>query len=64
MHALTIKPFEIVYVCNLLVPKPITESKFDENIAFMNKKEIELDCDLEPEIVEKEISKILSTNNF
>ncbi len=64
MHTITIEPFEITYVCNLLVPKPISESKFEENTAFMNEKKIEIDCDLEPEIVEKELSKILSTNNF
>ncbi|KKM03862.1 hypothetical protein LCGC14_1770120, partial [marine sediment metagenome] len=59
-----IQPFKIKYVCNLLVPKPITEENYDKNISSMHEQKIFFDCKLPPDELELEISKILQHNNF
>jgi len=59
-----IKPFEIVYVCNLLTPKPVTEQEYERKTAYMDKRELIFDCDMNPEEVERELATILQRNNF
>ena len=59
-----IQPFKIKYVCNLLVPKPITEENYEKNIPSMHEQKISFDCKLPPDQLEPEISKILQHNNF
>ncbi len=59
-----IQPFKIKYVCNLLIPKPITEENYERNIPSMHEQKITFDCKLSPDELEPEISKILQHNNF
>ena len=59
-----IQPFKIKYVCNLLVPKPITEENYEKNISSMHEQKISFDCKLPPDQLEPEVSKILKNNNF
>jgi len=63
-QTLTIEPFEIRYVCNLLVPKRVSDEEYDYNIKNMEKDEIVLDCNMKPDEIEEELSKILANNNF
>ena len=58
------EPFKIVYVCNLLIPKPITQEKFESNITQMKEQSMVIDCSIDPEELEPEISSILKENNF
>ncbi len=59
-----INPFRIEYVCNLLVPKLITEEDYEKNTALMEEKKIVFDCNLAPDKLESEITEILENNNF
>jgi len=59
-----IQPFKIKYVCNLLVPKPISEENYEKNIPSMHEQKISFDCKLSPDELEPEISKMLEHNNF
>ncbi len=59
-----IQPFKIKYVCNLLVPKPISEENYEKKIPSMHEQKISFDCNLPPDELEPEISKILQHNNF
>ncbi|KKM88794.1 hypothetical protein LCGC14_1255120, partial [marine sediment metagenome] len=59
-----IQPFKIKYICNLLVPKPITEENYERKIPSMHEQKISFDCKLSPDELEPEISKILQHNNF
>jgi len=59
-----INPFRIEYVCNLLVPKLITEEDYEKNTAIMEEKKIVFDCNLAPDKLESEITEILEHNNF
>ncbi|MFW9825146.1 MAG: hypothetical protein ACFFE4_19550 [Candidatus Thorarchaeota archaeon] len=64
MRTIHIKPFKIEYVCNLLVPKIISEDQFERNISQMYEREMILDCNLSPKELESEISQFLSQSNF
>ena len=59
-----IEPFKIEYVCNLLVPKAITEDQFEQNVAQMHERKIIMECEVSPIELEPEITKILKENNF
>ncbi len=63
-QTITIKPFRIEYVCNLLVPKSVTKDNFRKNTASMQERKIIFDCDLEPDKLESEVAQILDKNNF
>lgn len=63
-HTVNVIPFEIEYVCNLLVPKQVTHSQFENNTNTMKMKEIEFECDMPPEIIEKELKSIFSDNFY
>ncbi|KKK54190.1 hypothetical protein LCGC14_3087230, partial [marine sediment metagenome] len=63
-QTITIDPFRIEYVCNLLVPKSITEEDYEKNTAIMEEKKIIFDCNLAPDKLESEITSILEQNNF
>ncbi len=63
-QTITIKPFRIEYVCNLLVPKSITKENYRINTASMQERKIIFDCDLEPDKLESEVAQILDRNNF
>ncbi|MFW9784951.1 MAG: hypothetical protein ACFFFB_21905, partial [Candidatus Heimdallarchaeota archaeon] len=64
MRTVHIKPFKIEYVCNLLVPKVISEEQFQRNISQMYEREIVLDCGSSPNELESEVSRLLSQSNF
>ncbi|MFX1276482.1 MAG: SBBP repeat-containing protein [Promethearchaeota archaeon] len=64
IQTINVEPFEIKYVCNLLVPKPISKQEYEQKTAKMSEKKIVLDCDMSPEEMERELSDILRVNNF
>ncbi|MFX0030670.1 MAG: hypothetical protein ACFE8B_15765 [Candidatus Hermodarchaeota archaeon] len=57
-------PFEIEYVCNLLVPKSINEEAFRKNTAVMKENKLTFECILPPEELKPEVLEILEQNNF
>ncbi|MBA7692863.1 hypothetical protein ES703_101435 [subsurface metagenome] len=59
-----IEPFEIAYVCNLLVPKKVTAKEYELKTAIMNDKKLIFDCNMSPEEVEQELAQVLQKNNF
>lgn len=59
-----ILPFEIEYVCNLLVPQHITRKDFEKKIRKMDAKELVIDCGLDIEDTQTALSSILLQNNF
>jgi hypothetical protein len=59
-----IEPFEICYVCNLLVPKEITREEFDEKIDFMEEKKLIIDSDMDVSALESRITQIVKNCNF
>ncbi|MFX1395049.1 MAG: hypothetical protein ACFFAH_15965, partial [Promethearchaeota archaeon] len=59
-----IEPFEICYVCNLLVPKQITREEFEEKIDFMEEKKLIIDSDIEVSALESKITQIIKNCNF
>ncbi len=63
-RTIQIKPFEIKYVCNLLIPKSISEQNYEQKTAIMEEKKMIFDCNLPPYELEKELTKILQNNNF
>ncbi len=63
-QTITINPFRIEYVCNLLVPKSVTEENYRKNTTSMKERKIFFECDLEPDKLESEVAQILDKNNF
>ena len=59
-----ILPFEIKYVCNLLVPQHISRKDFEKKIKKMDAKELVIDCGLDIEETQTALSSILLQNNF
>jgi cytochrome c-type biogenesis protein CcmH/NrfG len=59
-----INPFEIEYVCNLLVPKKISRKDYDKKVEHMKGKELKLDCLADPKELESLLTPILLQNNF
>jgi len=59
-----INPFEIEYVCNLLVPKKISRKDYDKKVEHMKGKELQLDCFADPKELESILTPILLQNNF
>ena len=57
-------PFEIRYVCNLLVPQHITRKDFEKKIRKMDAKELVIDCGLNIEETQLALTSILLQNNF
>lgn len=64
LQTVQIAPLVIKYVCNLLVPKQITEKDYKQKTAFMEEKKIIFNCDMPTDNVEQEIATILENNNF
>ncbi len=64
IRTIIIDPFEITYVCNLLVPKIISKQQYEHKTAFMQEKKIEMECDMNPLKLEKELVTILKNSNF
>ena len=60
----TIEPFKITYVCNLLIPKRVTDDEYNYSIKNMEGNELTLDCGMNPDEIENELSRILKYNNF
>jgi len=58
------KPFEIVYVCNLLLPKAVSKEEFDERVEFMEvrRETIELKSDILD--LESQIINTIASCNF
>ena len=63
-QTVSIQPFKIKYVCNLLVPKTIMKENYEKNIPSMHEQKISFGCKLSPKELEPEVSKILQHNNF
>lgn len=63
-ETIDIQPFEIEYVCNLLVPKQITRKDYEKKVKKMNAKELVIDCGLNVEETQNALSSILLQNNF
>ena len=63
-ETIDIQPFEIEYVCNLLVPKQITRKDYEKKVKKMNAKELVIDCGLNIEEAQNALSTILLQNNF
>lgn len=63
-QTITIEPFEICYVCNLLTPKEISKKDFDEKVEFMEDKKLIIDSDLDPTELEARIAEIVMNCNF
>jgi len=63
-ETIDIQPFEIEYVCNLLVPKRINRKDFEKKTKKMNTKELIIDCGLDVEETQDALSTILLQNNF
>jgi len=63
-QTITIEPFEICYVCNLLTPKEISKKDFDEKVEFMEDKKLIIESDLEPSELEAKIAEIVMNCNF
>ena len=59
-----IEPFEICYVCNLLVPIEISKKEFDEKIETMEGKKIEIESHLDVSDLGSKIESIVKNCNF
>ena len=64
IHTVKIEPFEICYVCNLLVPKMISREDFNRKIEHMQGKTIKIDSSLNPFEIEKIVKKNIEECNF
>jgi peptide/nickel transport system substrate-binding protein len=64
IRTIIIDPFEITYVCNLLVPKIISKQQYEHKTAFMQEKKFEMECDMNPLELEKALVPILKNSNF
>lgn len=62
--SIPVEPFEIKYVCNLLVPEKVTPREFEQKTSLMEEQKIILDCDISPLEVERILSPLLIRNNF
>ena len=58
------KPYEIVYVCNLLMPKVISKEEFDERVEFMEEKRETIDLTSDILDLESRIIKMIASCNF
>ncbi|MHA1521254.1 MAG: NosD domain-containing protein [Promethearchaeota archaeon] len=65
-HQITsnIEPFEICYVCNLLVPKQVSQQEFDQKTEFMKESRLTIESDLEFSDLERKIEGIIHNCNF
>ncbi|MCP4763164.1 MAG: TIR domain-containing protein [archaeon] len=59
-----IKPFEITYVCNLLVPKDVSREIFDEKVGLMEKGELVILSDQNISKLESKIEDVIRRGNF
>ncbi len=59
-----IEPFEICYVCNLLVPKRVSQQEFDQKTEFMKESRLTIESDLEFSDLERKIEGIIHNCNF
>lgn len=63
-QTVSIEPFDICYVCNLLTPKEISKQDFDKKVEFMEDKKLIIDSDLDPSELEERIANIINNCNF
>lgn len=64
MQTVPIEPFEICYVCNLLMPKQISKQEFDQKTQFMEDQKLIIDSDLDISLLEAKIEQIVRQCNF
>jgi ABC-type transport system substrate-binding protein len=64
IRTIIIDPFEISYVCNLLVPKIISNQQYEQKTAFMQERKFEMECDMNPLELERTLVPILKNSNF
>ena len=64
IHTNQIEPFEICYVCNLLVPKSVSREEFENRIKHMQGKTIHINSSLSPYEVESIVKKNMEECNF
>lgn len=63
-QSVSVQPFKIKYVCNLLSPKEISRKEFNEKVEFMEEKKIIIDSNLDISELELKIEKIVKNCNF
>jgi len=63
-HTIKIEPFEICYVCNLLVPKMISREEFDRKVQYMQGRTMVIDSTLNPYEIETIVKKNIEECNF
>ena len=61
---MAIEPFEIKYVCNLLVPVAVTKDEFKERTVDMEEKTLELESNISIEDLRMKLRPIVSNCNF
>ena len=63
-YTVKIEPFEICYVCNLLVPKMVSREVFNRKVEHMQGRTMKIDSSLNPLEIEKIIRKNIQECNF
>ncbi|MFX1572638.1 MAG: leucine-rich repeat domain-containing protein [Promethearchaeota archaeon] len=63
-YTVKIEPFEIHYVCNLLIPKRISREEFDRKIQFMRGRTMIIDSSLNPDELKTIVKKNIEECNF
>lgn len=64
IQTINIKPLEIKYVCNLLVPKEISEEEFEQKIKLMESNQIIIKSDFNTEELKAIIEEKVKECNF
>ncbi|MFX1569418.1 MAG: leucine-rich repeat domain-containing protein [Promethearchaeota archaeon] len=64
IHTVKIEPFEICYVCNLLVPKLISREEFKRKVENMQGRTMKIDSSLNPLEIETIVKKNIEECNF
>ena len=64
IHTNQVEPYEICYVCNLLVPKSVSREEFENRIQHMQGKTIHINSSLSPYEVESIVKKNMEECNF
>ncbi|MFX1371875.1 MAG: leucine-rich repeat domain-containing protein [Promethearchaeota archaeon] len=64
MHTVQIEPFEICYVCNLLVPRRVSREEFENTIQNMEGRIMHIDSNMDPYKIEALIKRKMEECNF
>lgn len=64
IHTVKIEPFEICYVCNLLVPKMISREEFNRKVEHMQGRTMKIESGLNPYEIETIMKRNIEECNF